>query len=47
LGYGFFEDVEVGFSFSVDPEPEVKRKAFDNRRKKNLKNLDNLRKSAS
>jgi hypothetical protein len=46
-GYGFFEDVEVGLLFGFGSEPEGGRKVFDNRRKKNLKNLDNLRRSAS
>jgi hypothetical protein len=43
LGYWFFEDIEVGFLFDFGPEPEAKGKAFDNRRRKNLRNLDNLR----
>jgi hypothetical protein len=42
LGYRFFEDVEVGLLSNLGLEPGVERKAFDNCRKKNLKNLDNL-----
>jgi GxxExxY protein len=47
LNYLKATDIEVGLLFNFGPAPEVKRKAFDNRRKKDFKNLDNLRKSAS
>ena len=47
LNYLRATDIEVGLLFNFGPEPEIKRKAFDNRRKKKLKNLDNLRLSAS
>ncbi len=47
LNYLKATDIEVGLLFNFGPEPEIKRKAFDNRRKRNLKNLDNLRLSAS
>ncbi|MEA3431547.1 MAG: GxxExxY protein, partial [candidate division WOR-3 bacterium] len=47
LNYLRATDIEVGLLFNFGPQPEIKRKAFDNRRKKKLKNLDNLRLSAS
>ena len=44
LNYLRATNIEVGLLFNFGPEPEIRRKAYDNRRKKNL---DNLRKSAS
>ncbi len=39
--------IEVGLLFNFGPQPEIKRKAFDNHRKRNIKNHNNLRLSAS
>ncbi len=47
LNYLRATDIEVGLLLNFGPQPEIKRKAFDNRRKKEIKNLNNLRKSAS
>ena len=47
LNYLRATDIEVGLLFNFGAEPEIKRKAFDNRRKKDFKNPGNLRKSAS
>ena len=47
LNYLRATDIEVGLLFNFGTNPEVKRKAFDNCRKKDLTNPDNLRKSAS
>ncbi len=47
LNYLRATDIEVGLLLNFGPEPEIKRKAFDNQRKRNKENLDNLRVSAS
>ena len=47
LNYLRAPEIQVCLLFNFGSEPEIKRKAFDNRRKKNLKNLDNLQRSAS
>jgi GxxExxY protein len=47
LNYLRATDIEVGLLFNFGTEPEIKRKAFDNRRKRNIKNLVDLRLSAS
>ncbi|MDD5528561.1 MAG: GxxExxY protein [bacterium] len=47
LNYLKATNIEVGLLFNFGPEPEIKRRAFDNSRKKDFKDLDNLRKSAS
>ena len=41
LNYLRATDIEVGLLFNFGPEPEIRRKAFDNRRKRNIKNLGN------
>ncbi|MDD5530617.1 MAG: GxxExxY protein [bacterium] len=47
LNYLKATNLEVGLLFNFGPEPEIKRRAFDNSRKKDFKDLDNLRRSAS
>jgi len=47
LNYLRATDIEVGLLLNFGPQPEIKRKAFDNRRKRDIKNLNNLRLSAS
>jgi GxxExxY protein len=37
LNYLSATDIEVGLLLNFGPEPGIKRKAFDNRRKKNIK----------
>ncbi len=39
-GYLRTTEIEVCLLFNFGSEPEIKRKAFGNRRKKNFKNLD-------
>jgi len=41
LNYLRATDIEVGLPLNFGREPEIKRKALDNRRKRSIKNLDN------
>ncbi len=43
LNYLRATDIEVGLLLNFGPDPEFKRKAFDNSRKKKIKNPDDLR----
>ena len=43
LNYLRATDIEAGLLLNFGPDPEFKRKAFDNSRKKKIKNPDDLR----